>query len=154
MKMHLFRSKKPRENRLKTLCMILGLSLMCLFSPAQVFRNAYDHHEMGSGGEYGQGLSFNLNLDGILQTKQSGILKSYVRLYRATGDYKYLEKLVIHSKRLMDRRDDYLNSSTYVTSGSTCPNLSAVPPSYYAHPQATVTSRSWSSDKYVNSCGG
>ena len=58
--------------------------------------------------------SFYTQISGTLGSNAT-LMSSYLNMYEATQDIKYLNEFVICSKRVMDRRDDFINSSTYIT---------------------------------------
>ncbi|GAB4210027.1 MAG: hypothetical protein Fur0023_22380 [Bacteroidia bacterium] len=81
---------------------------MIVFNTAfsQTFRNGFDNYESGLGGGYGQGLSYHSNVAGELNNGESIYLQSYLNMFKATKDKRYLDKFIIHSKRVQERRDD------------------------------------------------
>jgi hypothetical protein len=112
---------------------------------AQTFRNAFDR---SIGVDYGQGYSFEINLNGQLQTFETQFLTGFLDMYKATKDKKYLDKFIIHCKRIIERRDDNVHNGIPIPNGTSCSNLSALPPVCYNHEQVScVTNIGWSYDE-------
>ena len=57
-----------------------------------------------------QGYSFNSNINGELHWGQSPRFDNYISIYRKTENINYLNKLLIHIKRIQERRDDNINN--------------------------------------------
>lgn len=97
---------------LKTIALVLVFQN--LFS--QTFRQGFDIHNVG-GLSNGQGeimggnnlpSSYLTNIGAYLINSENEILESYINMYKATEDIKYLDLFVIHAKRIKERRDDNL----------------------------------------------
>ena len=99
---------------------------------AQTFRNGYDNYEYGAGG-HGQGFSFDINIDipGItpyaLGAGDNIYMESYIAMYKATKDKKYLDLFIIHAFRVQTHRDDFVQNNIAGITGTPCSNLSAYP---------------------------
>src|ERR1035438_9747148 len=65
----------------------------------------YDNYELGAGGGYGQGSSFESNINNDLEG-DGAYLESYINMFKATNDKKYLNQFIIHSNRVQTHRDD------------------------------------------------
>lgn len=60
---------------------------------------------LDQGFRHGRGASESTNDQGALAWGESYFLQSYLLMYEATGDRRYLEKLVAHGDRVLARRD-------------------------------------------------
>ncbi|MFM2224632.1 MAG: hypothetical protein RJA07_834 [Bacteroidota bacterium] len=98
------------------LFLLLNVFLFCFTSiHAQTFREKFD--ELNETPHFqGGGYSFNSNFTS--QIKQYGALtmNAYLNMYEATGDTKYLNDFLLYSKRIMDRRDDFIGSTKLIHS--------------------------------------
>ena len=73
------------------------------FAYSQTYRNIV---EMTEDAFNGQGWSYSDNAGNALNVHESGIMQSYLDIYKTTKDKKYLDKFIIHVKRVQVRRDD------------------------------------------------
>ncbi|MEI6490019.1 MAG: hypothetical protein WCP52_13700 [Bacteroidota bacterium] len=89
---------------MKKILLITSLLLFMTASllKAQTYRELYDKLEQTEQ----EGFSYYSNFNSLLQYEGYYYMQSYINMYKATKDIKYLNKLVIHAKRVMDRRDD------------------------------------------------
>ena len=90
-----------------------------LFSFAQTknpYVAAFDIADSAKSNNWGNGYSYYVNasmnpkggtvaLDG-----EADLMHAYITMFRATHDTKYLNKFIIHSKRVQERRDDNVNN--------------------------------------------
>ncbi|MFM2224630.1 MAG: hypothetical protein RJA07_832 [Bacteroidota bacterium] len=90
---------------------VLLLYVILIFSfnwtNAQSFRQQFDNLDQQShfqGGAY----SWFSNLGSRLKDYESFTMNAYLNMYEATNDMKYLNKFLIHSKRVMNRRDNFI----------------------------------------------
>jgi hypothetical protein len=74
---------------------------------AQTYREQFDKldHQI-----YTDAFLNSSNFSEILHNVTQSLMRSYVLMYKKTSDLKYLEKFIITSKRVMDRRDDNFNN--------------------------------------------
>jgi hypothetical protein len=79
----------------------------------QTYRNSYDVIEKNSY-YAGQGMSFRTNASRIIHSYGTNFLQSYINMYETTKDIKYLNEFVIHAKRVMDRRNDFIATANPV----------------------------------------
>ena len=89
------------------------LTLLIIFyipkSYSQTFRAAFDACDNSIDYNYGQGTSFHCNAvkDICANVPEPGAeAHSYLIMYRATKDTRYLDKAIIFAKRVQERRDD------------------------------------------------
>ena len=61
----------------------------------------------------GNGYSEFNNRKGILANNEPAIINSYLRMYEATKDVKYLRKTVVHGDRILAHRDDHAGHTNY-----------------------------------------
>ncbi|MEK7433837.1 MAG: hypothetical protein AABZ74_11940 [Cyanobacteriota bacterium] len=85
---------------------IILISFCCNFTFSQTFRRSFDRQDNGSSSSYGQGYSFESNVINVLHNKESLFLQGYIDMFKATKDKRYLDKFIIHAKRVQERRDD------------------------------------------------
>ncbi|MFI5203941.1 MAG: hypothetical protein ACHQF2_05540 [Flavobacteriales bacterium] len=124
-------------NKKNIVLLLLFFSNLCY---SQSFRSGFDFYEFNSGGQ-GQGLSFNCNAANDLNNAVPGYLFSYIEMYKSTHDIKYLDKFVLHAKRLQERRDDHIQN-VFVANFTTCQNIPPIP--------NIPSSKGWSIDEDVN----
>ncbi|MEK7433835.1 MAG: hypothetical protein AABZ74_11960 [Cyanobacteriota bacterium] len=77
---------------------------------SQTFRRSFDVQDNGSSANFGQNKSFYSNVASELHNVESLALQGYIDMYKATRDRKYLDKFIIHAKRVQERRGDNFNS--------------------------------------------
>ena len=89
---------------MKKIQFVISLMLIIQVSVfSQTYRNMV---EMTEGAFDGQGWSYCDNAGNALNVHESGILQAYLDIYKITKDKKYLDKFIIHVKRVQERRDD------------------------------------------------
>lgn len=89
--------------------------VVCIFSFAshnfaQTYRQAYDIFSNSPPSNYGQGASFQSNVIGILHNNEGIELQSYLNMYRATKDKRYLNRFIIQAHRVQMRRNDNIKN--------------------------------------------
>lgn len=77
---------------------------------SQTFRSGFDYYEFNSD-DHGQGNSFHSNVNHDLSTSEAPFLESYINMFKATKDKKYLDRFIIHAKRVQERRDDNIKTN-------------------------------------------
>ena len=88
---------------------ILFITVLLIFIneiQAQTFRQYFDVYENSLSANNGQGASFQSNAVNILNNNEYSYLESYINMFRATKDKRYLDRFIIHVKRIQERRDD------------------------------------------------
>ncbi|MBI4946468.1 MAG: T9SS type A sorting domain-containing protein [Bacteroidetes bacterium] len=110
---------------------------------AQTYRSGFDWYEF-NGGAQGQGFSYDCNAERTLSNNEYAYIESYINMFRATKDKKYLEKFIIHVKRIQERRDDNVANVT-ITNPTDCQNPSS---------PLDNTSKAWSTDDDASECDG
>lgn len=142
-------------------CFTIGM-IFIYNSFSQTYRAAFDVTDYSSNYNSGQGNSFycNASLDGkggnVALDGAADIMRSYLIMYHATRDIKYLDKFIIQAKRVQERRDDniqniYLNTPSAIENHSLCspyPNNTPVPDNTNSY--GTI-SKGWSYDLEFNS---
>ena len=97
--------KKILLNRVLLLGMVFSFiisnNVLC-----QTFRRSFDRQDNGLWANSGQGFSFESNVINVLHNKESLFLQGYIDMFKATKDKRYLDKFIIHAKRVQERRDD------------------------------------------------
>jgi hypothetical protein len=73
---------------------------------AQGWLQAYEVIDMRINS--GQGYASCLDTIGYLSWRESRILESYLNVYRATGDVKWIEKFICQADLVLIHRDDFL----------------------------------------------
>lgn len=102
--------------RITLVIIICTLSNQVFAQLINPYVTAFDTADMGKANNYGNAYSFycnasmnpkggNVALDG-----EADIMHAYITMFRATHDPKYLDKFIIHSKRVQERRDDNINN--------------------------------------------
>ncbi|MFM2226489.1 MAG: hypothetical protein RJA07_2691 [Bacteroidota bacterium] len=89
------------KNILFVILLIVSINL-----DAQSFRQQFDNLDRGqhfNGGAY----SWSSNFTSQIKEYEAKTMNAYLNMYEATNDVKYLNEFLIHSKRVMDRRDDF-----------------------------------------------
>ncbi len=76
---------------------------------SQTYRQQFDWINQNEFSGNVPSLISNLGTD--FAGKAAPLMESYVLMYKSTKDIKYLNQLIIMSKRIMDRRDDNLDNS-------------------------------------------
>ena len=71
---------------------------------SQTFRGSFD--ALDANLINGNGFSFYINIDGGLQANEATVMESYITMYKATKDKHYLDKFIIHAKRVQNNRDN------------------------------------------------
>ena len=90
---------------------ILFLALLLPFiGNGQAYRNRVEQFEAAYDG---QGYSYSANVGHGISTHESGFLQFYLDIFKATQDKKYLDKFIIHAKRVQERRDDNLYALSF-----------------------------------------
>ena len=80
---------------------------------AQNWLQAYEAIDMQINS--GQGYASCLDTIGYLSWRESRILESYLNVYRATGDVKWIEKFICQADLVLIHRDDFLwGGDTYL----------------------------------------
>lgn len=108
--------KRKKRNSLNDLFfqLLIAAVLIALSQPAraQFFADKYDNLEIlldnyASGGT-GDGYTVNVHINAnAAQTDGAGpMMQSFIKMYHVTGDHSYLDKLIVQSKNLQDRRDN------------------------------------------------
>ena len=92
-------------------------SIISLNSISQTFRSGFDNLDYSSSGGLGQGASFQSNVIGILYNNETVVLQGYLNMFKATKDKRYLDKFIIHTKRVQERRDDNIHNISSQVSG-------------------------------------
>ncbi|MCW3084111.1 MAG: repeat-containing protein [Bacteroidetes bacterium] len=90
----------------KTKCLFLLLILITEINTnafAQTYRQQYDKLDQIY---YTDDFLDRNNFDEVLHNVTGSLMRSYVIMYRGTADLKYLNKFIVASKRVIDRRDD------------------------------------------------
>jgi len=85
---------------------------------AQTFREAFDKIEYGFYQQYQNEMpledngdrSLHTNIKNYLHVVEAPLMYSYVTMYKATKDIHYLDKFIIHSFRVISRRDDNIQN--------------------------------------------
>jgi hypothetical protein len=62
------------------------------------------------------GYSCYSNLDGAIYNYECNTMNALLNMYEVTDDIKYLNQFVIHAKRVMDRRDDFIANTKLIHS--------------------------------------
>ena len=111
---------------------------------AQTYKEQFDKldQQIYSSDEFLNQSNFAENLHNVT----SSLMRSYIMMYRATSDLKYLNRFIITSKRVMDRRDDnWYNIKNHVTgfNASGCLNFSGCA-IFRDTVQIPLASRGWS----------
>ena len=107
---------------MKKIVLTFILLNIALFSNAQTYRQLFDKLDLTFRP---QPHSFYSQLVNSRVEINAGIMNAYLNMYEATKDIKYLNEFLISSKRTMDRRDDFLTSTTLISGGTEigeCPN--------------------------------
>ena len=63
-------------------------------------------YENSNTANYGHGGAFYANVAQEISNIEYAYLESYINMFRATKDKRYLNKFIIHTKRVQERRDD------------------------------------------------
>ena len=84
---------------------LLGIIFSTIFIKGQTYKGAFDKIEAINGIE---GASYLINAGNPqkLQIIEPNYLDSYLNMFLATHDKRYLAKFIIHAKRVQNRRDD------------------------------------------------
>lgn len=61
------------------------------------------------GGGGGQGASYSANVSSGVHNNETVFLIGYITMFQATHDKRYLDKFIIHAKRVQERRDDNIS---------------------------------------------
>ncbi len=96
----------------KIFLILIIVSALIKKNTAQTYRQLFDK-KIQQTGSFRPGYSFWSMAD----TKQginSEVMVACLTMYKATKDLKYLHEFVIYAKRMMDRRDDYITSTTFI----------------------------------------
>jgi len=98
---------------------------------SQTYREAFDKSDYAFNNGQGNSFYCNAGLSGCSSIPLDGeadLLHSYLVMYRATRDKRYLDKFIIHAKRVQERRDDNIqNIANYVANHTHCQSISPVP---------------------------
>ncbi len=104
------------------LLVLINIIFIFYYSFCQTYRNAFDRYEAVD-----HDYSYDININGWLNSAESYVLESYIMMWKATQDKKYLNKFIIHSKRLQDHRDDKVATNLYGVNGTSCSVLYSYP---------------------------
>ncbi len=137
----------------------VGLSFAQVKNPYIV---AFDIADLAKSNNFGDGYSYccnasmnpkggNVALDG-----EADLMHAYITMYRATHDAKYLDKFIIHSKRVQERRDDNINNLNprLVRNRTLSKKLNPSLPDAYAGYGERFISYGWSYDIDINPNSG
>lgn len=83
---------------------IRKLNKVALNPSHQYFVDSYDRWNLSYNN--GTGYSQHNNQQGILANNNPSIMGSYLEMFRATNEIKYLESLIFHGLRVLAHRDD------------------------------------------------
>jgi hypothetical protein len=117
---------------MKTKILFILISNIIIFQLgySQTYRKAFDRYEAVD-----HDYSYDINISGQLNANESFVLESYIMMWKATHDTKYLNKFIIHTKRLQDHRDDKVAANLYGVNGlpasPTCSQLYSYPHDNY-----------------------
>lgn len=89
----------------KLTILLLSMSLILNTSYGQMYRNLFD--KLNQTYFTGVNPSFYTNIyTHLLHNDASTVMESYIVMYKATGDKKYLNNFIIYAKRIQELRDD------------------------------------------------
>lgn len=125
------------SQKMKNISLVAAAAFCFAASFCQTYRQCFDNLEGSASAGFGQGGSMSMNINGYLNNIESVYLSSYITMFKATGEKKYLEKFIIHAKRVQERRDDYVHN-VLVANKTNCQNVS------YAF---NTSSKGWSIDE-------
>ncbi len=103
---------------LKKYNFLRGLSVLLFFFLIHAslysfqYENTFDKFDANLNN--GRGYSTSNNLTGQLAWGESYILMSYMNMYKATKNKKYLQKMIGHIERILAQRDDRKNRKNYL----------------------------------------
>jgi hypothetical protein len=100
---------------MKKIISIFAIVCSTIVVKAQTYRQLFDKLNVSF---QTQPHSFFSQLEGSRVETNAKIMSSYLNMYEATQDIKYLNQFIIVSKRVMDRRDDFINSAPFMCDGS------------------------------------
>ncbi len=83
-------------------------AIIVISATGQTFRSGFDKYEFAAGGQ-GKGFSYYSNVRNQL-TAEGVYMESYLTMFKATKDKRDLDKFIIHSKRVQERRDDNIKN--------------------------------------------
>ncbi len=88
---------------------IIFQSLVCFVINAQTYRQLFDQLDAQ---HYSGNLNstFNSNFDETIYYADTYLQRSYLTMFKATNDKRYLDKYIIVVKRIQDRRDDRIQN--------------------------------------------
>ncbi len=113
----------------KYIFLVLVTILVTHSTDAQTFVNAFK--EFDNQLNDGEGYSNFNNLNSDLAWGESYILMSYMAMFRATGDTRFLRKLITHSKNIINQRDDNQGRVDYRgVSAATWIDINQIPEPY------------------------
>lgn len=132
---------------MKKYFLLFLMTSLSKIASSQTYREAFDKSDYAFNN--GQGNSFYSNANSVAGVPLDGeadLMHSYLIMYRATQDKHYLDKFIIHAKRVQERRDDNIKKlpATAIVNNSSC----------FSDVQGiNGNSKSWSLDFENASCG-
>lgn len=147
---------------LALLLTFLGVIQFSLAQTKNPYVAAFDIADSAKSNNWGNGYSYYINasmnpkggtvaLDG-----EADLMHAYITMFRATHDTKYLNKFIIHSKRVQERRDDNVNklNPRLIANRTLSKKLNPSLPDAYAGYGERFLSYGWSYDIDINPNSG
>jgi len=94
----------------KIFIIIFTESIFIISCFSQTFSSGFDNLDYSTSGGNGQGASFQSNVASNFHNIESVALQGYINMFKATLDKRYLNKFIIHCKRVQERRDDNIKN--------------------------------------------
>lgn len=93
-------------------CMLLWVECFAINNSlcSQTFRADFDRLENSAGANAGHGASFVSNVVYLTHNNETDYLNGYLAMFKATRDKRYLDRFIIHTKRVQERRNDNIKN--------------------------------------------